>query len=478
MSSNRISKRKLANPVQAPPNLGYDDPAREAEARKTRYVDIVLKDLATKDAPVQLWTTERPTSPPSREIVSTSSSDPLSASGCEGSPQVVNLQNYLAKIPTSNDRALRGKLDRPLSPSQDMPVLTLNEPDTPSSLPPRNTLPKNLSPTYVPPGRRGSRAPAFELDDRHGSSGAEAPIVQAPLVKRSYSGTSAQSVHAARRSITLRRTISVDPPTVSQLETAPAFTIEVIPVQPAPTAAKRGRPRKIVPVPVSSSSKAQSISKILINKRVVESPLPSPSTSSITTGPASTADESSLADEDDEDFDDDDDDDNYAPPVSHHKKITARSPPRATANNPTEKAVRGGRAGLSKRGSIDAGVPETREAQLSMNVSSLAAGSPVTLPSMTTRNAGPIMGSFSDRKRNYSDMSFSAHEYDGEPAVQRQRVNKPLTLTLKRSNMSSTVPRLHSPLSQSFCVPLKEGAPNPAPVSSQMYHPSQALSVV
>lgn len=453
----RISKRKLANPVQAPPDLGYNDPVLEAQAREIRYISLSVQELVGGDAPIQMWTTKRPISPPAYEAGTVSGpTSPLSSSGSSSSgSQRLDLASYLAKIPTSNDRAVRGKLDRIGSTSPDDIALAYKEPDTPSSLPPRNTAPKNVSPTYIPPGRRGSRV-SSNIDDQRQP---EAPLVQAPLPKRSYSSTTAQSLHAVRRSVSLRRTASADMPS------SPTEPEAIVPFAPAPSsrdappavASKRGRPRK---VHVRSDGRPISLEHTWNSKKVIETPLVSPSTSSISTGPASTAEESALDEEGDEVFDDDEDD-SYTPPVSHKK--TSRSPPTSASPKGANKAQRKPRKG-NKSGSQH-GVSRAAKVAILDHSAQPKDGDRHELSSssfpVTIKPAEPAMGSFTDRKRQFSDMSSSDDLVHEQPPYQKLRLGRPLTLTLKHSGFgSSSIPKLHSPLSQSFHVGRDESAVN------------------
>lgn len=131
----RISKRKQAHPIQAPPSLGYTDVEMERAARKPRYIDITLA-LRCQDA--GLWTHTMP-SPSRKQIVK---------------PDIAYIQN----ISLVNARSARRSVEQPISPparaatrlgarsksNNTNPIgrdPSGQVPDTPSSLLPRNTIP-------------------------------------------------------------------------------------------------------------------------------------------------------------------------------------------------------------------------------------------------------------------------------------------------------------------------------------------------
>ncbi|KAK9896158.1 hypothetical protein P389DRAFT_210962, partial [Cystobasidium minutum MCA 4210] len=402
---HRVSKRKLAKPIQAPRDLGYQDPAQEAAARKTRYLSVSLGDLASSGAPTQIWTTEHPQASKPRveeesdTTLSFSSSISEASSSSSSSKLTVDLSKYLARIPTVNDRAFRGKLNRVESILVDNTYLAEKEPDTPSSLMPRNTLPKVLSPGYVPPGRRGSRAPAVISDPRQH----EEPIVQATSLKRT---SSSSSVYVARRSAPHRRTSSSDK-AADDIESS--FPVDV--VAPADTVLAnlkrgRGRPRKAVLSSGASLPAPAALRPTWTTRAIVETPLQSPSVSSNST--LSPAEDSTLEDEDDSD---DDEDGSYAPPVPHRKKITITkvSPPSSASQQPAVGPPRMCRQPSNQgddksRSRIynDAGRENApyQHASPTMQQSGSTSGPRV----------GPAFGHFNEKKRNFSDMSTSNHD--------------------------------------------------------------------
>lgn len=469
----RISKRKLANPVQAPPDLGYNDPVLEAEARKTRYISLSLKELVAGDAPVQIWTTERPATPPPG-ITIPAPSDMSSNTSSSDDGFRLDLGKYLAKIPTSNDRALRSKLDRVGSNSPEDTSTVYKEPDTPSSLPPRNTLPKVRSPTYVPPGRRGSRIPAQFEDYQN----AIPLVVQAPLPKRSYSSTTTQSLNAVKRSISLRRTASAD----STFETSDmAMPFAAVPVPPTVAGAisvapKKGRPRKVSPESKINSIRPEKLVNTWNSKRIIDSPLGSPSASSTDTGPASTADEASLDDEGDEDFEDNEDD-SYIPPSPHQKKM--KPPPTSTSRKHMKTSQQGKTRKIPKRGSRDLSIANVAGGSMPVVSQDLGAACDLArYPLSITDQDNSALPYFNERKRTYVDVVSSDKVASLEQAPSRKmKVARPLTLTLKQSSLNrGSVPRLHSPLSQSFYISRDETALNVMPARVHRLVPTLSVS--
>lgn len=76
MAAARISKRKLAHPMQSPQNMGYDNPEDEARARRPRYMNITMEQLLANNAPINLWSYNPP--PPRRPPIPTPPSPPSS----------------------------------------------------------------------------------------------------------------------------------------------------------------------------------------------------------------------------------------------------------------------------------------------------------------------------------------------------------------------------------------------------------------
>lgn len=472
-NSTRISKRKLANPIQAPPNLGYNDPVLEAQARKTRYLSLSLKDLVASDAPIQIWTTKRPNTPYEEAKDNSSVGETINS---HKETLRLDLGNYLAKIPTSNDRAFRGKLDKIVT-CADHPD-AYKEPDTPSSLPPRNTVPKNNSPTYIPPGRRGSRVSANFNDRPHHSHQTEVPLVQAPLPRRSYSSTSIQSLHAAKRSISLKRTSSADSNS-STVEANAAF-VAVQPVaEVVQVAKKRGRPRKSAPSAEAktATTKPENLVDTWGKKRNVHTPLVSPSTGSTGTASASTADDSTLDDEDDQDFyDEDEEDETYVPKPSHHKKVkvSASHAPRASNADPLGRA-------RETTGSQHAGLDRLQSVHGKTTLEHSAVVTEVAVqsnqwPAAPHASTAPYHGTLNEKKRSHAEITSPSDAANVQlPPYRKLRLGKPLNLTLTRTALQNSVPRLHSPLSQSFDTARDQATAHIVP--NGMYHSAAALSV-
>ena len=148
---HRISKRKLAQPIRAPDSLGYADVEEEKHARRPRYFDLNrLKSGACQ------WSCENVKPGP----VSTATK----TNGTESE------FDWLARIPLVNDRHARGGRLRVSSGSTYFPTAkdasflsagdsstTVQPPDTPSSRPPKNTV-LPMPAAYIPAGRRGSSA--------------------------------------------------------------------------------------------------------------------------------------------------------------------------------------------------------------------------------------------------------------------------------------------------------------------------------
>jgi hypothetical protein len=176
MPAGRISKRKQACPIQAPPSLGYADLEMERAARRPRYIDITLA-LRCPDA--GMWTSSLPT--PSRKG--------LIQPGVDYSQKISLLNDRSERrsqpytLPTATTNAVTTRLSTALSNKTNKLAQIGHDPsgkvpDTPSSLLPRNTIPTyakkavaGSNTTYPYPGvtaiaRRNSSA----VGSRRGSS--------------------------------------------------------------------------------------------------------------------------------------------------------------------------------------------------------------------------------------------------------------------------------------------------------------------
>ena len=159
-SNLRISKRKLAHPIKAPDSLGYANLEEEKRARRPRYFD-----MSRLGSGASVWSCEK----------TLENEQPFTSMKRITS---ISKADWLAHVPLVNDRHGRSRILTGLTyPSRAEPFLqrgsgvkllntvtvpttTLHPPpDTPSSRPPQNTI-RSMPPAYIPAGRRGVSASA------------------------------------------------------------------------------------------------------------------------------------------------------------------------------------------------------------------------------------------------------------------------------------------------------------------------------
>lgn len=99
-------------------------------------------------------------------------------------------------------------------------------------------------------------------------------------------------------------------------------------------------------------------------------------------------------------------------------------------------------------------------------------------PLSITDQGNSALPYFNERKRTYVDMVSSDIVASLEQAPSRKmKVARPLTLTLKQSSLNKgSVPRLHSPLSQSFYISRDETALNVMPARVHRLVPALSVS--
>lgn len=130
----RISKRKQAHPIQAPPSLGYTDIELERAARKPRYIDL---SLALRCPDAGLWTLTLPT--PCRRAAIAPSFDYLQTIMVNDRSTRRAHRSASPALPKQTRlTALSNKTNKGKSVGRDP---SGKVPDTPSTLLPRNTIP-------------------------------------------------------------------------------------------------------------------------------------------------------------------------------------------------------------------------------------------------------------------------------------------------------------------------------------------------
>lgn len=375
-----------------------------------------------------------------------------------------------------------------------------NEPKTPSSLPPRNTIPRNQMPDYIPPGRRGSRVSS------NNSVGEGLPAT----MKRTNSATTASTgtitattnataaLNSTRRGGLLSRSNSADKPvTVNQADADVTVPLDNIPAASVTTTTappRRGRPpgikRTLLVKPPSPPGSVPTSPIIIKQSSAVQQEMSAPTSPSIASGAVSTSTstsafgsggEDSFVDDDEEEDNDfeDEEDGNYRPPSSHHRKAAKEVAALATAGaSPKVRGVR--KLASTKQANIDASSAVMQDSVISGNTALPvipfdASGSSSRDHTSTAPNV------INEKKRPHSsigeiDGTITADAPSSEPPLRKIKIGRPLTLTLAKSNLTNTIPRTHSPLSQSFFnntnIQTEAGAANgvvsgrgPAPLS-------------